>query len=161
VAPKSGEDDRQGIQFVTRGRPEVVPAGAAGLRHQTGATEADQVAVGLAGRHVGGGGDLGQAHRAPAPLDRAEHGHGDLDRAERPVADYVLRNFLITTSGNFTTQALLSATMSIGSDRILFSTDRPFENVDHAARWFDQASISETDRLKIGRTNALREFRLG
>ncbi|MFC0541415.1 amidohydrolase family protein [Kutzneria chonburiensis] len=82
-------------------------------------------------------------------------------RARRPVADYILRNFLITTSGNFTTQALLSAIMSLGSDRILFSTDWPFENVDHAAHWFDAASISETDRLKIGRTNALREFRLG
>jgi gamma-resorcylate decarboxylase len=43
----------------------------------------------------------------------------------------------------------------VGADRILFSTDWPFENVDHAAIWFDDASISETDRHKIGRTNSL------
>ncbi|GAA3436891.1 amidohydrolase family protein [Kutzneria kofuensis] len=75
-------------------------------------------------------------------------------RAKRDVADYFLANFLITTSGNFTTRTLLSAIMTIGSDRILFSTDWPFENVDHAATWFDSAAISETDRRKIGRDNA-------
>jgi gamma-resorcylate decarboxylase len=50
--------------------------------------------------------------------------------------------------------------LEIGSDRILFSTDWPFENVDHAADWFDVASISENDRLKIGRLNAVRLFKL-
>jgi 2,3-dihydroxybenzoate decarboxylase len=50
--------------------------------------------------------------------------------------------------------------LEIGGDRILFSTDWPFENVDHAATWFDSASISEPDRLKIGRTNAIRLFGL-
>ena len=48
-----------------------------------------------------------------------------------------------------------------GSDRGLFSTDWPFENVDHAANWFDSAAISEADRIKIGRTNAGRLFGLG
>jgi len=32
--------------------------------------------------------------------------------------------------------------------------------VDHAADWFDAASISETDRLKIGRGNAAKLFKL-
>jgi 2,3-dihydroxybenzoate decarboxylase len=32
--------------------------------------------------------------------------------------------------------------------------------VDHAADWFDAASISETDRRKIGRHNAARLFKL-
>ena len=50
--------------------------------------------------------------------------------------------------------------MEIGADRILFSTDWPFENIDHAADWFDQCSVSEADRLKIGRTNALKLFKL-
>jgi 2,3-dihydroxybenzoate decarboxylase len=50
--------------------------------------------------------------------------------------------------------------LEVGADRILFSTDWPFENVDQAAIWFDNASISEADRLKIGRTNALKLFGL-
>jgi len=81
--------------------------------------------------------------------------------AQRPLADYFHRNFFITTSGNFRTQSLLDALLEIGSDRILFSVDWPFENVDHAATWFDAASISECDRLKIGRLNCDRLFRLG
>jgi 2,3-dihydroxybenzoate decarboxylase len=32
--------------------------------------------------------------------------------------------------------------------------------VGEAAEWFESASISEPDRLKIGRTNAAKLFRL-
>ncbi len=74
--------------------------------------------------------------------------------AKRKIADYFRENFYITTSGNFRTQALIDAILEIGADRILFSADWPFENIDHAAAWFDVASISEADRHKIGRSNA-------
>jgi gamma-resorcylate decarboxylase len=80
--------------------------------------------------------------------------------AKRRIADYFSENFYITTSGNFRTQALLNAILEIGADRIMFSTDWPFENIDHAAIWFDAATISEDDRLKIGRTNAQKLFKL-
>ena len=80
--------------------------------------------------------------------------------AKRKIADYFRENFYLTTSGNFRTQTLIDAILEIGADRILFSTDWPFENVDHAANWFDQASISEGDRIKIGRTNAIKLFKL-
>ncbi len=81
-------------------------------------------------------------------------------KAKRPIADYFRANFFLTTSGNFRTQTLIDAMLEIGADRLLFSTDWPFENIDHAADWFDAASISERDRLKIGRLNALRLFKL-
>ncbi|PDV86714.1 amidohydrolase [Rhizobium sp. H4] len=74
--------------------------------------------------------------------------------AKRRIADYFNENFYITTSGNFRTQTLIDAMLEIGADRILFSTDWPFENIDHAADWFDTTTISEADRAKIGRTNA-------
>jgi gamma-resorcylate decarboxylase len=80
--------------------------------------------------------------------------------AEHPLAHYFNRNFWLTTSGNFRTQTLIDAILEIGADRILFSTDWPFENVDHAATWFDHTSISEADRQKIGRTNSLNLFNL-
>ena len=81
--------------------------------------------------------------------------------AKKTFGEYFQNNFHITTSGNFRTQTLIDAMLEIGADRILFSTDWPFENVDHAAHWFDAASISEADRLKIGRTNAEKLFKLG
>jgi 2,3-dihydroxybenzoate decarboxylase len=63
-------------------------------------------------------------------------------------------------SGNFHTPSLVNAMMEIGTDRIMFATDWPFENIDHAAIWLDNAEISEPDRLKIGRTNAIKLFKL-
>ena len=81
-------------------------------------------------------------------------------KAKKKIAEYFSRNFYLTTSGNFRTQTLIDAMLEIGVDRILFSTDWPFENIDHAADWFDTACISDNDRLKIGRLNALRLFKL-
>jgi len=80
--------------------------------------------------------------------------------AKKKIADYFHANFYLTTSGNFRTQSLIDAILEIGADRILFSTDWPFENVDHAADWFAAESISEADRLKIGRLNAVKLFKL-
>jgi 2,3-dihydroxybenzoate decarboxylase len=42
----------------------------------------------------------------------------------------------------------------------MFSVDYPFEDFSDAADWFDKAEISETDRVKIGRTNAMTLFKL-
>jgi 2,3-dihydroxybenzoate decarboxylase len=80
--------------------------------------------------------------------------------AKRKIGDYFRENFYITTSGNFRTQTLIDAMLEIGSDRILFSSDWPFENIDHASDWFDQAPIAEIDRQKIGRDNARTLFKL-
>ncbi len=81
--------------------------------------------------------------------------------AKRRMRDYFRDNFYVTTSGNFHTPALYNAMLEMGAERIMFSTDWPFENIDHAANWFDDCPISENDRLKIGRTNARRLFKLG
>jgi predicted TIM-barrel fold metal-dependent hydrolase len=69
-------------------------------------------------------------------------------------------DFFITTSGNFRTQALLNVMLEVSSDRILFSTDYPYESAEEAAEWFDNCPISEPDRVKIGRHNAAKLFNL-
>ncbi len=80
--------------------------------------------------------------------------------AKKKIVDYFNANFYITTSGNFRTQTLIDAILEIGSDRILFSSDYPFEGIEEAALWFDNASISERDRAKIGRINSNELFKL-
>jgi len=80
--------------------------------------------------------------------------------AKKKIVEYFNANFHITTSGNFRTQTMIDAILEMGSDRILFSSDYPFEGVEEAAMWFDSASISEPDRLKIGRSNAINLFKL-
>ncbi len=80
--------------------------------------------------------------------------------AKRKISEYFHDNVYITTAGNFRTQTLIDCILEVGADRILFSTDYPFEAVQEAAEWFDRASISEPDRRKIGRTNAQALFKL-
>jgi predicted TIM-barrel fold metal-dependent hydrolase len=74
--------------------------------------------------------------------------------AQRPLGEYFNRNFHITTSGHFRTQTLVAAMSEVGADRILFAVDYPFERHAEACTWFDNASIAETDREKIGCSNA-------
>ncbi len=76
------------------------------------------------------------------------------------MAEYFRQNFYITTSGNFCTQSLVQAILTVGADRVLFAVDYPFEDHDQAAAWFDNVEIAEHDRLKIGRDNAKMLFNL-
>ena len=80
--------------------------------------------------------------------------------AKKGVADYFRNHFHITTSGNFHTPSLVNVMTEMGADRVMFSVDWPFEDVGESARWFDKADISETDRQKVGRTNAIKLFKL-
>lgn len=80
--------------------------------------------------------------------------------AQKPLGEYFRSNFYITTAGNFRTQTLIDALLEVGADRLLFSTDYPFEEISDAADWFDTTSISETDRIKIGRLNSMKLFKL-
>ena len=79
---------------------------------------------------------------------------------KREIGDYLRENVYITTSGNFRTPSMLSTMLEVGSDRIMYSVDYPFETHADASRWFDHCEISEADRKKIGRDNARRVFGL-
>jgi 2,3-dihydroxybenzoate decarboxylase len=48
----------------------------------------------------------------------------------------------------------------VGLERIMFSVDYPFETTADAATWFDNREMDEADRLRVGRTNAVRLFKL-
>ncbi|MCL1855792.1 MAG: amidohydrolase family protein, partial [Clostridia bacterium] len=89
-----------------------------------------------------------------------EISHKRESKAERPIREYFERNINITTSGNCSTPALMCAAMEMGTDRIMFSTDYPYETMKQNADWFDNIPFSYNDRLKMGRTNAKRLFKL-
>src|SRR5277367_141537 len=107
-------------------------------------------------------GHLGEA--LPASIwridNRVSRTLGAKPKAKLPIGHYLRENFYITTSGNFCTQTLTEVIMEIGSDRIFYSVDYPFEDTAIAAEWFDHAAIGEADRLKIGRRNAAQLFRI-
>ena len=80
--------------------------------------------------------------------------------AKLPMGDYLRANFHMTTSGNFSDPTLQCAVAEMGVDRMLFSVDYPFEDTVDAATWFDNTELSDEDRLRIGRTNAIKLFKL-
>jgi 2,3-dihydroxybenzoate decarboxylase len=80
--------------------------------------------------------------------------------AQHGVGHYFRKHFYLTTSGNFHTPSLMNAVTEMGADRVMFSVDWPFEAVDEATEWFDNAKIGEAERTKIGRTNAIELFGL-
>ena len=80
---------------------------------------------------------------------------------KQKLGDYLRKNFYVTTSGNFNTPALLNAISTMTVDRILFAADYPYESMTHAAGWLDGIdTVSESDRIKIARTNSERLFKL-
>ncbi len=82
-------------------------------------------------------------------------------RGKRPLGDYFLDHFHVTCSGFFNDPAFRCTVEVMGTDRMYFSADYPFERMDDAAEWYDATTtIAESDRRKIGRDNAIRLFGL-
>lgn len=81
-------------------------------------------------------------------------------KASRRTGYYLSNNFWVTTSGHFHTKPLLEAIEQIGVERIMFSVDYPYEQMDVAGRWFDELQLDNTTKLKIGRDNANQLFSL-
>ncbi len=77
-------------------------------------------------------------------------------RGTRPLGEIFLDHFYVTTSGFFNDPALRNTLEVLGTDRLFFSADYPFETMQDAAEWYDDTPIvSEEDRIRIGRTNAI------
>jgi 2,3-dihydroxybenzoate decarboxylase len=79
---------------------------------------------------------------------------------KKRLADYLAENIWVTTSGNFSTQALHCTMLTMGADRILFSNDYPYEDYAEGGAFMDTVAISESDRRKIAYTNAKALYKL-
>jgi len=74
--------------------------------------------------------------------------------------DKFREHFWITTSGNFSTPALLCCLMEMGADRILFSVDYPFVPNPPGLKWMEHVPLGPEDRAKILHGNAQRLLKL-
>ena len=82
-------------------------------------------------------------------------------RGKRPLGDYFREHFHITTSGNFNDAAFRCTLEVLDNDKVHFSADYPFEKMEDAADWYDATDVvSEQERRRIGRTNAIKLFKL-
>ena len=103
-------------------------------------------------------GHLGE--RIPFDLWRIDHLMRQVIPAEKEIGDYFRSNFHLTTSGQFHEAPFRCALAELGAGRILFSIDYPFEQFAEATSWFEGTELSDADRLKIARTNAIDLFKL-
>ena len=82
-------------------------------------------------------------------------------RGNRPLGEYFLDHFVVTTSGFFNDPAFRNTLDVMGTERVLFCADYPFESMHDAAEWYDATpEVSEEDRIRVGRSNAIALFRL-
>lgn len=66
----------------------------------------------------------------------------------------------VTTSGVNDAAPLLCAQLVLGSDRIMFAVDYPYQRNDDAAAFIDGVTLSDTDRDLICHGNAERLLKL-
>ena len=75
--------------------------------------------------------------------------------------DIFTNNFWVTTSGFFSTAAVLCCAMELGIDRVLFAVDWPFvSDSEPAVNWVHGVPLCAEDRAKILGGNARRLLRL-
>jgi 2,3-dihydroxybenzoate decarboxylase len=75
-------------------------------------------------------------------------------------SDYIKENFVVTTSGMSSAEPLNCALAALGSDRVMFAADYPFEQAAEAGAFLDQTPLAEPVRESIAFKNAVREFKL-
>ncbi|QYD67937.1 amidohydrolase family protein [Paraburkholderia edwinii] len=76
------------------------------------------------------------------------------------LMSYLKTNFRYTTSGFFDTTATIEVMDFVGHDRVYFSTDYPWMDMVQGGIWLDSANLSDADRWRIGRSNAVELFKL-
>jgi 5-carboxyvanillate decarboxylase len=85
---------------------------------------------------------------------------GAVTKLPRLPSEYFMEHFVITTSGVCSEPALRLCLDVLGADRILFAADYPYESVEEAVAFLDNAKMSDEVRGKIAWRNAARVFRL-
>lgn len=84
------------------------------------------------------------------------------ENLKRPVADYFRHNFYVTGSGIYHTPYLLECIRVMGVDRVMYSSDYPFEygGGGIGRKFLEEAPLSYDDKLKIAHINADRLLKL-
>jgi len=112
-------------------------------------------------------GHLGEG--LPFWLFRLDFMHASMVRAQRyagvkplkmKVSDYFKRNIWVTTSGMQWRPAILFAIEVLGSERVMYAMDYPYQFVPEEVKVTDELPISEADRKRLYEDNARDVFRL-
>ena len=69
-------------------------------------------------------------------------------------SEYFKKNFWCTTAGVCSDEPLRCAIDALGTDRVMFSVDYPFEKSEHAGLWIDNANLSVAEKSMVCYENA-------
>ena len=102
-------------------------------------------------------GHLGEG--MPFMVDRIDE---SLNRGANKIAfkDIFCEHFHITTSGHFSTPALICSILEMGIDRVLFSVDYPYVDSLPGMKWMETVPLSKEDKEKMFNGNARRLLRM-
>ncbi len=81
-------------------------------------------------------------------------------KLKKSPSQYIKDHVYVTTSGMCSNGPLLCALQELGENRIMFATDYPYESIDIATKFIEQAPLSEEVRQHICYRNAQRLFPL-
>jgi uncharacterized protein len=84
----------------------------------------------------------------------------ELTRLERPLGAYLRENLHYTISGFTWVPAFLDLVLQVGTDRIMFSTDHPYQPMARSREFLDALPVSPADRTRIAGGNAERLLRI-
>lgn len=92
----------------------------------------------------------------PTMMERVERVFGGYSKShlQRNAARAIVDQVWVSTSGFLSMPAFLSALMTFGADRLLFSVDYPFGNNLAAVNFLNNLPVSPEDREKIAHKNA-------
>ena len=92
----------------------------------------------------------------PAMLQRCDEVFGRLaeSRLSRLISQTILDQVWITTSGFFSLPPFMTALLTFGVDRILFSVDYPFSSNEKGREFLDHLPVGAADKRKIAHKNA-------
>lgn len=103
-------------------------------------------------------GHMGEA--IPYLVDRVEESINRPGGKGLRFKELFARHFWITTSGHFSTPALLCALLELGIDRILFSVDWPYVDNLPGMKWMQTLPLSDEDKAKMLNGNARRLLKI-
>ncbi|MDQ0347900.1 amidohydrolase family protein [Ancylobacter vacuolatus] len=81
-------------------------------------------------------------------------------RLKRPPSAYLRENVSVTLSGQFADVPLQAALAALGSERVMFSADYPYESLSEAADFMDTTPLPDAVRAAVAAGNARRLLRL-
>jgi uncharacterized protein len=94
----------------------------------------------------------------PSMLQRVDVMSPAMTELKKPISAYLRENIHYTFSGFNFLPTFLDLMLEVGVDRIMFSTDHPYQSMADGCAFLDRLPVSDADRERIAHGNAERLF---